>query len=342
MKNPYQNEHLKARVKENMVGMRFFIIMELFGFFLCFLSFFNTYRAIYTHNEIRFTDLLGLMDDTIYTIEITERPEELYPSYYMVKMGDNALLVTGIDDALEEFRQTGHAKVRGQLRAFIDGELDIRLTAWHYFDRNNYYADNPEVMKRAAGHYLNCSKKYSFIRILCNDHPLGLVFGLTILFVNSLCMCWTGTPYAIRHLHPACGSVRYTPQEIDEQANRPESEWMEREGLYFTPELLIGVKNGMAAVRYDDIEKIYIKKKWHINWASSPNTSRIRRSAQVNAEIMIWASSKNSEYYSYQLIAVSKNHRKILLCDCTYIDQSVIDRIKEKCGPEVEADFSCQ
>jgi hypothetical protein len=53
---------------------------------------------------------------------------------------------------------------------------------------------------------------------------------------------------------------------------------------------------------------------------------------------MIWASSKNSKYYSYQLIAVSKNHRKILLCDCTYIDQSVIDRIKEKCGPEVKVD----
>jgi ferredoxin-thioredoxin reductase catalytic subunit len=68
----------------------------------------------------------------------------------------------------------------------------------------------------------------------------------------------------------------------------------------------------------------------------------LKNDSKKNAEIMIWAASKNSEYYSYQLIAVSKNHRKLIICDCTYIDPSIIDRIKEKCGLEVEAEFSCQ
>ena len=341
MKNPYQNEHLKARVKENMFAMRFIIIMELLGLFLCFLSFFNAYKELYTHNEIRFTDLLGLADDTIYTIEINEMPEELYPSYYMVKMGDNALLVTGIDDELEQFKRNGGVNVRGQLRGFLDSEQDIRQSAWNYFSRNSYYTDNFKIKERAAGHYLECSD-YSYKKILLNDHPLGMVFGLTVLIINSLIMYWQGTLYVIRHLHPACGSVRYTPQEIDEQADLPESQWDERTGIYFTPEILIGTQKGMTAVRYDDIEKIYIRKRWHINWASSPSRSRLKNDSKKNAEIMIWAASKNSEYYSYQLIAVSKNHRKLIICDCTYIDPSITDRIREKCGPEVEADFSCQ
>ena len=331
MKNPYKNEHLSARVKDNMVGLRFLIVMELLGIFLCSLSFFNTYRAIYMNNEIRFTDLLGMLDDTIYTVEITEMPEELYPSFYMVKMGDNALLVTGIDGALEKFRQTGRVKVRGQLHAFKDGEADIKKAAREYYSRHCYYMGETKILNRAAGHYLKRSD-YSFMGILCDDHPLGLVFGLTVLFINGLFMHWQGTLYVIRHLHPACGSVRYTPQEIDEQAERPGSQWHKAAGLYFTPEVLIGTQKGMRAVRYDDIEKIYTRKRTHINWESSPKSSRIRSSAKRSAEILIWASSENSEYTAYQLVVECKNHRKLIMCEITYFEQALIDIIREKCG----------
>ena len=338
MNNPYQNEHLNAQVKKNMFGMRFFIVMELLGIFLCLLSVLNTYRDIYTHKEIRFSDLLGLADDTIYNIDITEMPLELYPSYYMVQMGDNALFVTGIDDELEKLEQTGRVTVRGQLRAFTGEKEVIKQVARDYFETNGYYRDNQKIFDRAAGHYLQCSD-YSFIRIMCDDHPLGLVFGLVILIINSLCMCSEGTWYVYKHLHPACGSVKLSPQEIDEQANLPESQWFERPGLYCTPEILIGVKNGMTAVRYDDIEKICIRKKTHINWASSPKGTGMRTSrtyaASKSGDILIWAASDSSEYNSYQLIAVCKNQKKLKLCDATYIDQDVIDCIKEKCGPEV-------
>ena len=329
MKNPYQNEHLKAQVQKNMFAARFLIIMELFGFFLCFLSFFNTYNDIYRSTDIHFGDLFGMLDDSFYTIEITEMPEELYPSFYMVKIGDNALMVTGIDEELEKLERKGSIKVRGQLRGYSAEEEDISQAAWDYYSRYGYYADDPMTKGRVAGHCLQRSDA-SFIKMLCEDHPLGLVFGLTILIVNSMIMSWEGTLYMFRHLHPACGSVRFSPKDLDEQAERPGSEWFEGMGLYFTPEILIGTQRGMAAVRYDDIDKIRIRKRWHINWATAPNSARIKSGSKYNLELMLWANSDKSEYYSYQMIVKSKNHRRLLMCDAKYnISQEVIDRINE-------------
>ena len=80
--------------------------------------------------------------------------------------------------------------------------------------------------------------------LLTNEHPLGLVFGITILIVNSLCIHWTGTINVFKHLRPACGSIRYTPAEIDEQANHPESVWYPLAGIYITPNMIIGTQKG--------------------------------------------------------------------------------------------------
>ena len=318
--------------------------MELLGMFLCFLSFFRTYKDLYTNDEIRFTDLLGLMDETTYTVEITEMPEELYPSYYMVKMGDNALLVTGIDDELGKLERKGHVKVRGKLYSFTEEEEEIRESARDYYSENGYFADDFIVKGRAAGHYLKCSKVgfLTFVGALRGDHPLGLVFGLTILLINSLIMCSEGTWLMIRHFHPACGSVRLKPREIDAQADLPESEWLERVGLYFTPEILIGTNRGMAAVRYDDIERAYTRKRNHIDWFGGPGMSKVGMNRVTAGEILaknlIWAASDSSEYSTYQLMVVCKNHRKVKMCEVTYFDPAILDRLRERCGPEVKVD----
>lgn len=223
MKNPYQNEHLKAQVEENMFGARFYIFMEFLGAFLCFLSCYNAYKDLATSDET-----------------------------------------------------------------------------------------------------------YSYI--LRNDHPVGLCFGITILLINSVIIYGEGTIYVYRHLHPLCGSVKFTPEEIDELANDPESQWMRRNGLYFTPEVLISIRRGMKAVRYDDIEKILTRKRTYTNWSTGPRNSRVGWNRFTVAKTMIWATSKDSEYDSYQLIFITKNSKKIIMCVDTYIEPEVVDLIKEKTG----------
>ena len=62
--------------------------------------------------------------------------------------------------------------------------------------------------------------------------------------------------------------VKLTPKEIDDQANCEESQWFQRQGLCFASEILIGTQRGMAAVRYDDVEKVILKTNGHIDWGS--------------------------------------------------------------------------
>ena len=94
-----------------------------------------------------------------------------------------------------------------------------------------------------------------------------------------------GTVLAFRHMHPAHGSVKLTPKEIDAQANCEKSKWFQRQGLYFAPEILIGTQRGMAAVRYDDVEKVILKTRGHIDWESRPKGARWKNSGKYNVEL---------------------------------------------------------
>ena len=214
MQVKYTNENLKKQVKENMFGMKFLIIMELFGVFLCFLSFHNAYK---------------------------ELPSEK-----------------------------------------------------------------------------------SYMNILTNDHPVGLIFGITILIVNGLCIHWTGTVNVIKHLRPACGSVRYTPKEIDEQANHPESVWYGNAKIYITPKTIIGTQKGMSAAEFTDIEKAYMRSRWHTERTTPYYKTR--------------AFTKRKDYYKYQLVIRTKNHKKLIMSNSQHFEKEIIETIKEKCGPDVWID----
>ena len=79
--------------------------------------------------------------------------------------------------------------------------------------------------------------------------------------------------------------VKLTPKEIDDQANCEESKWFQRQGLYFAPEILIGTQKGMAAVSFDDVEKVILKTKGLIDWGSRPKGARWKTSGKYNAEL---------------------------------------------------------
>ena len=145
-----------------------------------------------------------------------------------------------------------------------------------------------------------------------------------------------GTVLAFRHMHPAHGSVKLTPKEIDAQANCEKSKWFQRQGLYFAPEILIGTQRGMAAVRYDDVEKVILKSREHTNWGSAPNGSRWKTSDRYNVELAIWANSSRSKCTLYKLIVISKNHKKLTMCAASSMEDKVLDLLKKRCGKEVE------
>ncbi len=167
-----------------------------------------------------------------------------------------------------------------------------------------------------------------FMHRLTDEHPLGLVFGITLLILLGLWESGSPTLNVTKHLRPACGSVRYTPEEIDEQANLPESEWIKLYDIYITPKLIIGVNRGVTAVEYDDIDKIYIKRKWHTEGYGMET-----RSSRKNF-------FKSREYYTYRIMVVTKNNKRLCLSETRNGGkmQDLKDKIRKRCDRDVWPD----
>lgn len=168
----------------------------------------------------------------------------------------------------------------------------------------------------------------SFMHRLTDEHPLGLVFGITLLILFGIWESGSPVSNSIKHFRPACGSVRYTPEEIDEQANLPESEWLLLYDIYITPKLIIGVNRGVTAVEYDDIDKIYIKRKWHTEGSGMET-----RSSRKNFY-------KSSEYYTYRIMAITKNNKRLCLSETKNSGKmpDLRNKIKEHCDRDVWPD----
>ncbi|MBR1893408.1 MAG: hypothetical protein IJ815_07755, partial [Lachnospiraceae bacterium] len=94
---------------------------------------------------------------------------------------------------------------------------------------------------------------------------------------------------------------------------------------YITPKIVIGTNKGLTAVEYDDIQKIYVRSRWHTE-ASGLSIKRHRK-------------YRYREYYTYQVIVKTKNHKRLILCDSRSINISALRKaIEEKCGRSVWGD----
>ena len=314
----FQNEHLQAQVKKNKLMLPFFSFFLIPALFFLLLSCFNTYKDLYLSPPLH-QEEVAFDRNKVYRIEMTELPEKMSGKYYMVKSGEDAILVSSIYeyDIVDKLEKTGSVKVWGKMKNVPDNDAAVNA-AMRYYEKHDYY--NTKTRDLYSHIYFDCSK-IRFIDHLLDAHPISLSFGLTFLIVTSLLVHWEHPLNLIKHLRPACGSVRYTQEEIDEQANLPESEWFDGAEMYFTPKIIIGTNKGMTAVEYEDIKKAYVNRKWH---TEKKGTGKRK---------------KYTEYYTYQVIVITYNHKRLEMCDSRHIN---IDAIKKKidecCGEGIWVD----
>lgn len=317
MRYKYTNEHIQKRIKEDKRSFYVSLVMLLLAALLIFSSVFNTYREIYTDRHID-TENIQFDEKTVYSAEITETPAEVCQDknnnhYYAVKVDDHVILMRSITDAVKKQQETGYAKVRGVFRK-LDLGSPVAEAADRYFIDNNIYSV-ADSLKYSL--FFMSGAKISFRERLHDDHILGVVFGITVLIVWAVWESVSRSLNALKHLRPACGSVRYTHKQIDEMANLPESKWLENFDLYLTPKSVIGLNRGLAAVEYSDIEKVYVKQKWH---TESTGVGKRR---------------KYKDYYTYRVIAKTKNHRRIVLGESRSVSAELKQAIEQKCGSDV-------
>ena len=120
-------------------------------------------------------------------------------------------------------------------------------------------------------------------------HPIGLVFGITIWILVAVMMHFGGTLNLLKALRPACGETRYTPEEIDAQANMEDAVWIGGLGICLAPEIMIGTVKGVTAVKYDEIARIGVRRKLH--------------------------TMEKRDYYTYRVVVKTINGKRLIFSD---------------------------
>lgn len=163
------------------------------------------------------------------------------------------------------------------------------------------------------------------------DHPLGLVFGITIIIVACVGIGELGTLNMLKHIFPACSGRRYKAKEIDEQANDPETVWINDVGVFAAPKALIGFNKGLAVAEYKDIAAVSIKGKHHSkNMSYTPARGRVGP-----ARAFFYAFTDHyREWDTYYIIIRTRNHRRFVLTETAYKDsyESLKPILDERCG----------
>ena len=163
------------------------------------------------------------------------------------------------------------------------------------------------------------------------DHPLGFVFGITIIIVACVGIGELGTLNMIKHIFPACSGRRYSAKEINELANDPETRWLNEAGVYATPKALIGFSKGLAVAEYKDIAAVSIKGKHHSkNMSYTPARGRVGP-----ARAFFYAFTDHyREWDTYYIIIRTRNHRRFVLTETAYKDsyESLKPILDERCG----------
>lgn len=169
------------------------------------------------------------------------------------------------------------------------------------------------------------------------EHPLGLVFGITIIIATGIWMHLTGTRKMFKHIRPSCSGRRYRAKEINSLVNDPDTLWIEKVSVYAAPEALIGYNMGITVVEYADIASVSLKSKHH-----SEKTSRHGSSGRMNFRRALYYAliDKYKEWDTYYVIIKTKKGRKMVLTESRYKDElgSLRSVLEERCsGIEIHA-----
>ncbi|SDA32887.1 hypothetical protein SAMN02910447_03577 [Ruminococcus sp. YE71] len=313
MRIKYKNENLRKKVRIDKVECCLHFGTLFFSLLLIFLSFFNTYRDIYKRRDIHFSSLVGY-SDIVYTLDLDKMPEEIAKHYYMAPADGKALMIHNCKDALDELEQNGSVTLRGRIRKVNENFPEPALAAQEYYEKNGLFSG--EESEKYSYYYLDCFP-ISFSDVLTNDHPVGLVFGITFLIVLAIGREFSSPYNYFKHLRPASTGRRYKPGEIDELANMYTSRWIELNHAYLTPHALIFTEGGMTVVEFDDIEELYFKK--------------IRHTRRIGMGHRIPSCNRYRTFYTYPMYVKTKSGKRLRLTD-NGVDGAIKDRIIAVCG----------
>ena len=159
-----------------------------------------------------------------------------------------------------------------------------------------------------------------------------LVFGITIVYVDSVGIYTLGSLNMLKHLFPSCSSKRYRAKEIDKLANHPDTVWNEGLRLLITPEALIGINKGLTVVEYEDIVSIKSKRRHHSERQDLPHPYTV---GHVGSSLIHALLDKHKEWDTYVIIIKTRTHKRMVLSESRFkeCDKALTEILKERKNP---------
>ena len=306
----YTNPLIRRQILEDCVLFRFMLVMFLLGCFLILLSVGRTIKDINTDHTVPFNHYYWNITDDFYAVEVTQKPQKVYGSYYDLTVGNEHILARNFD--LDKvFEKDGPVKLRGKIKRVRESDEDARKSIKEYYQKTGYLNSLKE--EEYIFYYLDGTRP-DLWKELRNNHPLGLVFGLTILVVLIIVNYDDNTMNTAKHIRPACSGRRRSAKEIDDLANHPDTVWLDDIRVFVTPEALIGLNHGLTVIDYGDIKGIKVKTKTHRRRTYRGPRGRVG----LGMAIYYSLTEHYTEWQTYRLIVRTKKHRNMLLTEMAY------------------------
>lgn len=322
----YTNPLIRRQILEDCVLFRFVIVTFLIGCFLILLSIGRTINDINTDHKVPFNHYYWNVTDDLYAVEITQKPQKVYGSYYDLTVGNEHIMARNFD--LDKvFEKEGPAKLRGKIKRVRESDEDARKSIKEYYQKTGYLGSLKE--EEYIFYYLDGTRP-NLWKELKNNHPIGLVFGLTILVILAIVNYDDNTLFTIKHLRPACSGKRRSAKEIDDLANHEDTVWLDDIAVFVTPEALIGLNHGLTVIDYEDIKGIKVKTKTH-----RQRTHRGPHGRMGFTMAMYYALTEHhTEWKTYYLIIKTKKHRSMILTETAFKDgyKELLPYLNSRCG----------
>lgn len=287
MKIKYTNEIIRKQIKENSIFFSGIIVMIIISLLLMISGPIITYIQRRMQTPLPDEPKNGFV---IYYTELTEMPEALGSGYYSADINGQKLILSFENyiyrDIYRQLRNSGRAAIHGTFNYIVNED---EIVAKRKMFESIYFPRTIEDHGYFYFRLINGSLLWESYKI----HPIGLVFGITIWILVALMMHWGGTLNLLKALRPACGKTRYTPEEIDAQANMEDAVWVGGLGICLAPEIMIGTVKGVTAVKYEEIARIGVRRKLHV--------------------------MEKRDYYTYRVVVRTTNGKRLIFSDTKVI-----------------------
>ena len=256
----YTNERIRKLRIESIAALKITGVIFLISLSLIMISFIRTIIDMHREYPVPFNDFPKTLDNKLYCVEVTDSPQEAFKHYYDLKIGDDHILAVHIENIRAIAGADEPVKLRGKLRRIRISDEQLRRKIKEYYEGIGYLDTLKD--EEYAYYYLDCTK-LSLWNEMIDNHMIGFLFGTVIFIVGLCCICNEGIHRTIRSIRYACSDRRYTVNEINDLANHPFTEWIDKLEVYVTPSALIGLKKGLVVINYSDIAGIKIHERYH-------------------------------------------------------------------------------